>query len=282
MSDEDKKDSGLVGTVAAGAAGLGAGYGIHNYMSNRAVKNALTDTEKLAEAAAKIADDGKITGGEGAISKVLEAGDLKTTLAGKQGSIESLAKYSDTITQSQTGLAQAADNQKKAAAAATLAQEEKAAARNAYKAALFKAGKPDAKTKLAASLRGTPHETEIKSSVAAYKEARKALIQKSNVLNQADSSFFKAKSEADSLLSGAVSKTDKGFTFKIGAHEFSGLKSLPEGLPEAAGKIEANASHALGTEEIKAFFAEGNKANVEKFLKGQQKEVLHELRAPLG
>ncbi|MFO0110352.1 MAG: hypothetical protein ACK52W_07455, partial [Alphaproteobacteria bacterium] len=184
MSDEDKKDSGLVGTVAAGAAGLGAGYGIHNYMSNRAVKNALTDTEKLGEAAAKIADDGKITGGRGAIENVLEAGDLKTTLAGKQSAIE----------------------------------------------AGFKGLSGDLPTDI----------------------------------------------------DGNIFKTDKGFTLKIGAHEFSGLKSLPEGLPEAAGKIEANASHALGTEEIKAFFAEGNKANVEKFLKGQQKEVLHELRAPLG
>ncbi|MFN7452001.1 MAG: hypothetical protein ACK5R5_03755 [Alphaproteobacteria bacterium] len=187
MSDEDKKDSGLVGTVAAGAAGLGAGYGIHNYMSNRAVKNALTDTEKLGEAAAKIADDGKITGGSGAIKKVLEADKLKDTLAGKQSSVG--AGYN------------ALSN--------------------------FGAKIPDA-------------------------------------------------------ITGEISKTESGFTFKIGNHEFSGLKSLPEGLPEAAGKIEGDAKHPLSAEDVKKFFAEGNKANVEKFLKGQQKEVLHELRAPLG
>jgi hypothetical protein len=284
MSDEGKKDSGLVGGAAALATGAGAGYGINGYMSNRAVKNALTDKEKLGEAVATIADDGKITGGKGAISKVLaEAGDLKDTLPGKQGNIESFAKYSDTIAQSQAGLAQAVDAQKTAAVAETGAKEAKAAARNAYKGAFVEAGKPDSKTKLPASLKSTPHETKIKSSVAAYKESRKALSQKSEVLKQANSAFYKAQSEANSLLSGIVSKTKNGFTLKIGGHEFSDLKSLPEGLPVAAGKIEVGgATHPLGAEDVKKFFAEGNKANVEKFLKGQQKEVLHELRAPLG
>lgn len=183
MSEESKKDSGLLGIAGAGAAGIGAGYGVNEYMSNRIVKKALT-SEKLGAEAAKIADDGKITGGNAAIKKAVGESELVGRISGKQRAIEA-----------------------------------------GYKAI------------------GT---------------------------NLPDN------------ITGEISRTDKGFTLKIGRHELPGLKTLPKGLPEAAGTIGAGATHALTGEDLKNFFAEGNKPNVEKFLKGQQKQVLRELREPLG